>query len=128
MKQLKYTHLEERLIDFAAAVCRVAEDLPRTRTGNHAAGQMIRCGTSPPPNYGEAQGAESRRDFIHKLRICLKELRETSVWLRFLPKAKLCDPESLTSLTDECHQLIAIFVASIRTAKDNRKTNEKPVN
>jgi four helix bundle protein len=120
VKQPKYAQLEERLIDFAAEVCRVAEDLPGTRTGNHVAGQMIRCGTSPAPNYGEAQGAESRRDFIHKLRVCLKELRETSVWIRFLSRARLCSAEAMAGSLDECNQLISIFVSSIRTATDQR--------
>ena len=70
--------LEERLIDFAVRIIRTAESLPKTRAGNHISGQIIRCGTSPASNYGEAQSAESRADFIHKIRICLKELRETS--------------------------------------------------
>lgn len=126
MKRIKYTHLEERLIDFAAEVCQVAEELPRTRTGNHAAGQMIRCCTSPPPNYGEAQSAESRRDFIHKMRVCLKELRETSVWLRFVTRAKLADPAAVAGLLDENHQLIAIFVSSVRTATSrSERVNRK---
>ncbi|MFQ5677362.1 MAG: four helix bundle protein, partial [bacterium] len=74
--------LEERLIDFAVLVCKVAETLPTNRVGTHVAGQLIRCCTSPAPNYGEAQSAESRRDFIHKMKISLKELRETQVWLK----------------------------------------------
>lgn len=116
MKNTKHAELEDRLIDFAVTVCRIAEGLPNTRTGRHVAGQMVRCSTSPPPNYGEAQSAESRRDFVHKLRVCLKELRETSVWIKFIIRAKLCKATELVSTSDECNQLIAIFVASIRTA------------
>jgi four helix bundle protein len=79
-KSVKFD-LEKRLIDFAVRVIGVVEALPGTRAGNHVANQLVRCGTSPAPNYAEAQSAESRNDFIHKLKICLKELRETRVWL-----------------------------------------------
>ena len=71
--------LEDRLIDFAVRVIRTAESLPKTKVGRHIAGQLVRCGTSPAANYGEAQSAESRSDFIHKIKICLKELREARV-------------------------------------------------
>jgi four helix bundle protein len=73
--------LEERLLQFAAQIIRIEGQLPKSRTGNHVAGQLLRCGTSPLSNHGEAQGAESRNDFIHKLSICYKELRETRRWL-----------------------------------------------
>ncbi len=73
--------LQERLIEFAVRVLNVVESLPNSRVGNHVAGQLIRSGTSPAPNYGEAQSAESRKDFIHKMKVALKELRETLVWL-----------------------------------------------
>jgi four helix bundle protein len=112
--------LEERLIDFAVRVIRIAETLPKTRVGNHIAGQLIRCGTSPAPNYGEAQGAESRADFIHKMKICLKELRETRVWLIMIVRAKLIKPAvKLDDLIAENNELISIFVKSINTAKKN---------
>ena len=95
--------------------------MPKTRAGNHISGQLIRCGTSPAPNYGEAQSAESRADFIHKMRICLKELRETRVWLLMIVKAHLIKKESiLKPLIDENNELIAIFVKSINTAKQKR--------
>ncbi len=71
--------LEEQLIDFAVQIIRTAETLPKSKTGNHIAGQLIRSGTSPAPNYGEAQSAESRSDFIHKMKVSLKELRETRI-------------------------------------------------
>jgi four helix bundle protein len=79
-KERKYD-IEERLIDFAVRIIRTAESLPKTKAGNHIPGQLTRCGTSPAPNYGEAQSAESIADFIHKMKLCLKELRETRVWL-----------------------------------------------
>ena len=115
--------LEGRLIEFAVRIIQVAESLPKTKVGNHIAGQLIRCGTSPAPNYGEAQAAESRADFIHKMKVCLKELRESKVWLLMTVKAKLISPATkLDSLIDENDQLISIFVTSLKTAKErNRK-------
>jgi len=115
--------LEGRLIEFAVRIIQVAESLPKTKVGNHIAGQLIRCGTSPAPNYGEAQAAESRADFIHKMKVCLKELRESKVWLLMTVKAKLISPATkLDSLIDENDQLISIFVRSLKTAKErNRK-------
>ena len=98
---------EDRLIDFAVRIIRIAEALPKTRVGNHINGQIVRCGTSPAPNYGEAQGAESRADFIHKMKICLKELRETRIWLLMIVKANLIRPASkLQPLKDENGELI----------------------
>ena len=79
-KEKKDFDLEDRLIDFAVHIIRTAESLPKTKVGNHIAGQLIRSGTSPAPNYGEAQSAESRSDFIHKMKVALKELRETRIW------------------------------------------------
>ena len=112
--------LEDRLIDFAVRIIRAAESLPKNKAGTHIAGQLMRCGTSPAPNYGEAQAAESRADFIHKMKVCLKELRETRVWLLMLVKASFIKPASkLDTLIDECNQLISIFVTSISTARKN---------
>jgi four helix bundle protein len=114
--------IEERLIDFAVRIIRTAESLPKTKAGNHIAGQLTRCGTSPAPNYGEAQSAESISDFIHKMKICLKELRETRVCLLMIIRAHLIKPESkLKPLIDENNELISIFVKSINTAKQNQK-------
>ncbi len=113
--------LEDRLIDFAVRIIRTAESLPKSKIGNHISGQIIRSGTSPAPNYGEAQSAESRADFIHKMRLALKELRETRIWLLIMVRAELIKPVSkLASLIDENNQLIAIFVASVGTAKQNK--------
>jgi four helix bundle protein len=123
-KENKELKLEDRLIDFAVRIIRVAESLPKTKAGNHIAGQLIRCGTASAPNYGEAQDAESRADFIHKMKIALKELRETKIWLLIAEKANLIKPVSkFTTLIDESDQLISIFVASVKTAKKNKDVN-----
>ena len=114
--------LEERLIDFAVRIISTAQSLPKTKVGNHVAGQLIRCGTSPASNYGEAQSAESRSDFIHKMKICLKELRETKVWLLIIVRGSLIKPASkIESLINENDELISIFVTSIKTAKERKK-------
>ena len=70
--------VENRLIDFAVRVIKVADALPKTPAGKHIAGQLLRSGTSPAPNYAEARGAESRADFVHKLKLALKELHMTN--------------------------------------------------
>ena len=109
--------LEARLIIFAVRSIRAAESLPRTPTGNHIRNQLLRSGTSPAPNYGEAQSAESRTDFTHKLKIVLKELRETRVWLLMIQQAALIKPvTSLDALLKETDELIASFVANLKTA------------
>ena len=113
--------LEDRLIDFAVRIIRTAESLPKTKIGNHISGQIIRSGTSPASNYGEAQSAESRADFIHKMRLSLKELRETRIWLLIIVRGNLIKPESkLDALLNENNQLISIFVTSIGTALQNK--------
>jgi len=112
--------LDERLIAFAVRVMNVVEALPKDRLGNHVAGQLLRSGTSAAPNYGEAQGAESRKDFVHKMKIALKELRETRVWLLMVQRKPLITPqEKLAPILSECDELISIFVASIKTAEKN---------
>ncbi|UCD25636.1 MAG: four helix bundle protein [Gemmatimonadota bacterium] len=109
--------LEERLIEFAVAVCAVSGRLPRTRVANHVAGQLIRCATAPAPNYAESQSAESRRDFVHKLRICLKELRETHVWLRLIKRLNLSHGADVENALREANELISILVTSVETAR-----------
>jgi four helix bundle protein len=84
--------LQDRLIEFAVRIIKLSEALPESKAGQHVAFQMLRSGTSPAPNYGEAQSAESRADFIHKLKIALKELRETEVWLKVIVKAEMVQP------------------------------------
>jgi len=114
--------LEDRLLDFAVNVVELTEALPSTRSGNHIAGQLLRCGTSPYGNHGEVESAESRKDFIHKLKICLKELRETKRWLRLVGRLKrLGPPADLVTCLSEVEELIRIFVASVRTAEKHDK-------
>lgn len=123
-KEARIFDLEDRLVDFSVRIIRLAGALPKSRAGNHIAGQIIRSGTSPAPNYGEAQSAESQADFIHKMKVCLKELRETRVWLLMTAKANLVKPASqLDLLIDENNQLISIFVTSIKTAKKKKRGN-----
>ena len=117
-KETKYD-LEERLLEFAAMVVQLADLLPNTKAANHIAGQLLRCGTSPLANHGEVQAAESRKDFLHKLGICLKELRETRRWLRLIQRLSLVDQASSNAAVAEVEQLIRIFAASIRTAEKN---------
>jgi four helix bundle protein len=110
--------LEERLLEYAARICRLVEKLPRTRAGNHIAKQLFKSGTSPLPNHGEAQAVESPDDFVHKLRICLKELRETKRWLLLVQRVPLIKvPAKLNPLIQETEELIRIFVASIPTSE-----------
>ena len=113
----KAFNLEDRLVEFAVRAINAVESLPDTRAGNHIAGQLVRSGTSPAPNYGEAQSAESRKDFIHKMKVCLKELRETLIWLKIIVRKQLCSADRLGSILQECNELIAIFVSSVQTAE-----------
>ena len=114
--------LEDRLLDFSARIIRLVDALPNTRAANHVAGQLLRCGTSPYGNHGEVEAAESRRDFVHKLRICLKELKKTRRWLRLLQKASLVPEKKMGAILGETEELIKIFFTSVRTAE---KTSEK---
>jgi four helix bundle protein len=111
--------LEDRLIDFAILIDDVVESLPNTCFGNYIAGQLVRSGCSPALNYGEAQSAESRNDFIHKMKLILKELRESMVSLKLIEKRGIDKSGKLLAAKDECNQLISIFVKSIETAKKN---------
>lgn len=108
--------IEERLIEFAVRVIRVCESLPETAVGKHIRSQLLRSGTSPAPNYAEARGAESNRDFVHKLKIVLKELNETRVWLKIVVRDQLA-ANRLDDLLDECDQLCRIIGASIQTSQ-----------
>ena len=120
-KKQRVYNLEDRLIAFALRIMEVVEALPKTRVANHVSGQLLRCGTSPAPNYGEAQGAESRDDFVHKLKVCLKELRETRVWLIMIQRKSLIKPpQRLHPLVVETVELISIVASSITTAKRNK--------
>jgi four helix bundle protein len=121
-RRARHYDLEDRLLDFAVSVVELTESFPNSRAGNHIAAQLLRCGTSPLSNHGEVVAAESRTDFIHKLRICLKELRETRRWLRLAARLKKLGPLSgLPVCLSEIDELIRIFAASIRTAETNAK-------
>ncbi len=109
--------LSDRLWKFAARIGKVVNALPDTRLGRHVAGQLVRCGTAPGPNYDEGCAAESRADFAHKLSIALKELKETRGWLKFCIIAELLNEKRITPLLDEGEQLIRIVASSIITAK-----------
>ncbi len=108
-------------MDFAVRVIRVTKSMDRSRAGVHIADQLLRAGTSPYGHHGEAEGAESRDDFVHKLRVCYKELRETRRWLRLVQRTPLvAKPDLLGDILTEADELIRIFAASIRTAESNR--------
>jgi four helix bundle protein len=125
MEQERIYDLEERLINFAVEVIAVCDTIKPTKAGNHLAGQLVRSGTSPALNYGEAQAGESPRDFLHKLKIILKELRESRNCLRIIKKANLFSgkPEHLQIALNECTELVAIFTASVKTAQRNQQKN-----
>ncbi len=117
--------LEDRLLDFAVRIIRVTESMKRTPAGAHVADQLLRSGTSPFGHHGEAESAESRADFVHKLRICAKELREARRWLRLVARADLvAKPPLLEGILKEADELIRIFAASIRTTESNRKVSK----
>ena len=110
--------LQDRFIDYAVRIIKASEQLPETKAGKHVSFQILRSGTSPAANYGEAQSAESRADFIHKLKIALKELRETEVWLKIIVRAELIKPSTkMSSLLQETDELISIIFKSIDTVK-----------
>jgi len=115
-------NLEERLIDFAIMIIKIVDEMPKTKSGNTISNQIIRSGTSPALNYGEAQSAESMKDFIHKMKVVLKELRETYVALKIIHKAKLYKhEEKIIKAKNENNELISIFVKSVETANKNKK-------
>jgi four helix bundle protein len=118
---MKADDVSDRLLEFAVRIGKVIDALPDNRLGRHIAGQLVRCGTSPPPNYEESRAAESRADFVHKLGICLKELRESRFWIRFIVKAELLPEPRMAELLDECSQLCKIIAQSIVTAKGKRR-------
>ncbi|YCM45839.1 four helix bundle protein [Verrucomicrobiaceae bacterium 227] len=118
MKNDPQYDLEERLLDYSSRIIRLTEKMIQSPAGKHVSNQLLRSGTSPMAHHGEAQAAESPKDFIHKLRIALKELRETSRWLKLTQRVPLINqPEHLAELIDETEQLIRIFHKSISTTK-----------
>ena len=113
--------LERRLIDFAVRIIKPPAQLPRTPAGRHNAGQILRSGTSPAPNYGEARGGESHADFVHKLGIVLKELNETQIWLRIIKQSELLKPYLLAGIVEENQELCRIFTSSLKTARARKR-------
>ena len=109
--------IQERLIDFAVSIIRLTAKLPQTPAGRHVAGQLLRSGTSPAPNYAEARGAESTKDFIHKLKIAFKELNESNVWLEISKRSQLLYESDVRPVFDECIELQKIISSSIKTAE-----------
>ena len=121
--QFKADELEQRLVDFAVRIIKLTTRLPRTPAGKHVAGQILRSGTSPAPNYGEARGGESRADFIHKLGIVLKELNETLIWLRMIESSEIIKRELLGDIIQENRELCRIFTSSLKTARSQKSDN-----
>jgi four helix bundle protein len=109
--------LEKRLVSFAASIVSLSSKLPRTAQGRHICGQILRSGTAAAANYGEARGAESRADFVHKLKIVFKELNETTIWLEVIAESSLLSQENLAAIVAENRELCRIIAASIRTAR-----------
>lgn len=116
VKVAKGDELQHRLVRFAARVVRLARALPKNEEGRHISKQILRSGTAPAANYGEARGAESRADFIHKLRVVLKELNETSAWLEIVKESRIFPPEKMSNIQKESRELCYIIAASIKTA------------
>ncbi len=127
MAQAAADALQERLVLFAVKIIDLVTYLPKTTAGRHVAGQVLRSGTSPAPNYAAARGAESRADFVHKLRIAVKELNETGIWLLIILKARMASDLLVTGLVKENRELACILSASIRTAqaKGAHRINDK---
>lgn len=117
---MKGDDLSERLLDFAARNIRLVNALPKTLVGRHVGGQLMRCGTGGGSNYEEARGAESRADFIHKLSISWKEIREAWYWLRLIQRAQLLKPSLVQKLVQEGNELAAIIGKSLATARKRR--------
>jgi len=113
--------IQERLVDFAVGIIKFCSKLPKTQAAKHVAGQLLRCGTAPAPNYGEARGAESTNDFVHKLGITLKELNESGIWLEIIKRSKMLPLSMVESLAEECVELSKIISASIRTVGKTKK-------
>lgn len=126
MEEKRKYDLDERLIDFAVLIIAITESLYNTKVGNYISGQLVRSGTSPALHYGEAQSAEPRADFIHKIKIILKELRESKNSLRITKKVPLTDKmENVERALTESNELISIFMKSVETAKKNMEAEKK---
>lgn len=122
---MKTFDLDERMINFSVNIIKLAEKLPKTPTGIYFTNQLIRSASSAALNYAEAQSGESRKDFIHKLLVALKELRETSSGLKILEKLEMAGlKESGDGVIKENNELISIFMQSVKTARNNMKKEQ----
>ena len=117
MSQAAADARQRRLVSFAVKIMELVGHMPKTPVGRHVSGQVLRSGTSPAPNYGEARGAESRADFVHKLRISVKELNETGIRLLIILEARMAPTALVENLIKEDRELASILGASIRTAQ-----------
>ena len=120
VKKRKDEELADRLLAFAVKTIKTVRDLPQDAVGKHVSFQLLKSGTSPGANYEEARGAESARDFVHKLRISLKELKESRFWLKVIKEVPLMDRDRVDPLLRECEELIAIIAKSVSTARKSR--------
>lgn len=125
---MKPDDLSERLLELAVRIGKVVDALPETRLGKHIAGQLVRSGTSPAPNYEEACAAESRRDFIHKIRIALKELRETRCWIKLIMRSDLLPEARMSEIANETDELCKILGQSLVTARRNEEKDKAKTN
>ena len=120
--------LEEPLINFSVLILEIVGTMLDIKAVNHLSGQLLRSGTSPALNYGEAQSGESRKDFIHKLKIILKELRESNINMKIIAPSKLYVSEAkIKSAMSENNELISIFVKSIETASKNNEIKKSSI-
>ena len=115
--------IQERLVEFAVRILRICNSLPKTRAARHVGDQLLRSGTAPAPNYAEARGAESTNDFVHKLKICQKELNESLIWLRIISKSEMLPESRLDAIVTECTELSRIINASIQTTLSRSHPN-----
>jgi len=125
MKESRKFDLQERFIDYAVSIIKLSEKLPETKAGKHISSQILRSGTSPAANYGEAQSAESKADFIHKLKIALKELRETEIWLKIIVRSKMINClDEISVIIKETDELISILFKCIETASKRKSVSD----
>jgi four helix bundle protein len=111
-------------VGFAGNVLRITSQLPSTKEGSHIGNQLLRSGTAPAANYAEARAAESKRDFLHKMKLCLKELRETLMWLQLVGDLDMCESDVVGPATGECDELVSIFVASVNTVEKKKRRHD----
>ena len=124
-RMAKGDDIQDRLIEFAAAIMALCDELPKTFAGRHIGEQLFRSGTASAANYAEVRGAESKNDFIHKLGIVRKELNECLVWLRLLEKRRILKTDALDAMHSECDELCRIISASRKTAEANLRENKQ---